>query len=233
MALTDSWTNKDALAFTTGTLSDIDACVSEVESKLKRGTLSASTTPTSTQVQNWLIRAKQELAELRNYTWRRQYVTLTCTAGTYIYACPADYGGACGDLRDMTNDSRIRITTPHQFDALFPDVSEANNGQILIATVRDRELWVAPAPDSADVLEWEILRTGDDDTTSDFSWLPEIERFRCCDFALAESFEALHDFEKAQYYRSKWDYGLGKSRIADGKKKWTTMGYQARSVFQA
>ena len=233
MALTDIWTNKDALAFIAGTLADISSCVDEVESKLKRGTLSATTTPTTTQVQNWLTRAKQELAEAKNYTWRRQYVTLTCTAGTYIYACPKDFGGSAGALRDMTNDGRISIISSYQFDALFPDVSQADNGRILVATVKNRELWVAPAPNGAHILEWEILRTGDDDTATDFSWLPEIERFRCCDFALAESFEALHDFEKAAYYRSKWDYGLGKSKIADGKKKWTTMGYRARSVFQA
>jgi len=233
MALTDSWTNKDALAFTAGTLTDISACVTEVESKLKRGTLSASTTPTSNQVRNWLVRAKQELAEARNYSWRRQFVTLTCTGGTSVYACPADFGGAAGPLRDLTNDRVVHITSPHQFDLLYPDLAEVSNGQVALATVRDRELWLAPAPDGADVFEWEIYRTGDDDTSTDFSWLPQIERFRCCDFALAESFEALHDFEKAAYYRSKWEYGLGKSKVADGKKKWTTMGYRARSVFQA
>jgi len=237
MALTDSWTNKDALAFTAGTLGDISACLTEVESKLKRGTLSVTTTPTSAQVQNWLTRAKQELAEAKLFTWRRRFVTLTCTAGTYVYALPADYGGKYGALRDLSNDRRIHITTPHQFDVFYPDLDEADNGQILIATVRDRELWVGPAPDGNDVLEFEIYRTGDDDSTPDgsldFSWLPEIERFRCCDFALAESFEALHDFEKSGYYRAKWEYGLGKSKVADGKKKWTTMGYRARSVFQA
>jgi hypothetical protein len=232
MALTDSWTNKDALAFTAGTLNTVTDCIIEVQGKLKRGTLSASSTPTSTQVQEWLIRAKEELAEVKLFTWRRQYVTLTCTAGTYIYALPADYGGQCGALRDVTHDRKIPIISTHQFDVLVPDPSAGTGGGSIIATVRDRELWLWPAP-GADVFELEIYRTGDDDIPYDMTWLPEIDRYRCCDFALAESFEALQDFEKAAYYRQKWAHGLGKSKMADGKKKWSTMGYRARSVFQA
>jgi hypothetical protein len=231
MALTDAWTNKDALAFTSGILTTIALCVAEVESKLKRGTLTETTTPTATQVQNWLIRAKEELVEVKLYTWRRKYVTLTATAGTYIYGLPTDYAGKCGELRDVTNDKTLNIISPYQFDKLFPNVSEMTGGSSIVACIKNNELWLAPPP-STDVFEFEIYRTGDAEG-GDFDYMPEIDRFRCCDFALAECFEALHDYDKVAYYRSKWERGLGKSKIADGKKKWTTMGYRARSVFQA
>ena len=61
-------------------------------------------------------------------------------------------------------------------------------------------------------------------------WLPEIERFYCTDFAVGESFELLHDFDKAMYYRTKWARELTQSKRADTKRKLTTMG-RARSLW--
>ena len=97
MTITDSSTSLDTayteqsiVAFTTGVLSDVDACVSEVEARLQRGTLGTSTVPTTTQVKNWLTRAKLELAEVRGFTWRRKYATATTVAGTYRYAMPQE-----------------------------------------------------------------------------------------------------------------------------------------------
>jgi len=232
-ALDTAWTEFGVVSFTCGTLPTVSTCITEVEGKLKRGTLSTTTTPTTTQVLAWLIRAKEELAEVRQFTWRRRYVTATLTAGTFRYSLPPDYGGGYAKLRDMTNDRVIKLLSAHQFDLLYPDISEEANGQIIVAVIKNLELWVAPPPDGADVLELEYERTGDDITATDFSWLPEIERFRCCDFATAESFNSLHDYDKAQFFYNRWEKGLGKAIRADGKRRWSQMGYRARSIFQA
>ena len=57
MGITDStttidtaWVEQSIVAFTSGVLTDEAACVTEVESKLQRGTLGASTKPTSTLI---------------------------------------------------------------------------------------------------------------------------------------------------------------------------------------
>lgn len=232
-ALDTAWTEFGAVGFTCSTLATVSVCITEVEGKLKRGTLSTTTTPSTNQVLTWLVRAKEELAEVRQFTWRRRYATATLTAGTFRYSLPPDYGGGYIGLRDMTNDRSINVTSPHQFNVLYPDVSEVSNGQILIATIKNLELWVSPPPDGADVLEIEYERTGDDVTATDFSWLPEIERFRCCDFATGEAFSSLHDYDKAQFFYARWEKGLGKAVRADGKRRWSQTGYRARSVFQA
>jgi hypothetical protein len=74
-------THADTVTFNAGNLSTISDCVSEVESKLKRGTLSTTTTPTLAQVQGWLSRKKQELAEVKNFQWKRKYAYADTTAG--------------------------------------------------------------------------------------------------------------------------------------------------------
>lgn len=232
-ALDLAWAEFGAVAFTAGSLTDQDACVSEVESKLKRGTLSATTTPSDAQVKQWLQRAKQELAEVRQFTWKRRYVTATLTSGTWRYALPPDFQGGRVSLRDLTNNRKIGITSGHQFDALFPDPSEETAGSgAIVGCIKGNELWLMPAP-GTDIVELEYERSGDDITATDFSWLPEIERFRCCDFATAEAFSSLHDYEKSQFFYARWERGLAKAVRSDGKKRYSSMGYRARSVFQA
>ena len=134
----------------------------------------------------------------------------------------------------MTNDRKIGVTSNHQFDVIYPDPSaiQTTGDGSTIATVKNNELWVMPPP-GADVVELSYLRSGDDITAQDFSWLPEIERFRCCDFATAEAFMSLDQFDKAQFYLGRWERGIQKAKLADGKKRWATSGYRARSVFQA
>jgi hypothetical protein len=44
--LSTTYTEQTVVAFTAGTLANVAACITEVEAKLKRGTLSASTNPT-------------------------------------------------------------------------------------------------------------------------------------------------------------------------------------------
>ena len=232
-ALDTAWAEFGAVGLTAGTLGDVSACIDHVGVKLNRGAITATTTPSDAQINEWLIRAKQELAETRRFTFKRRYVTTTLTAGTYRYALPPDYAGGEISLRDMTNDRKIGVTSNHQFDVLYPDPSAiAKSGGSTIATIKNNELWLMPPP-STDVVELSYLRSGDDITAADFSWLPEIERFRCCDFAIAESFMALDQFDKAQFYVGRWERGLQKAGKSDGRKRWASMGYRARSLFQA
>lgn len=230
-ALDTTWVEFGAVAYNAGSLADQDACVTEVESKLKRGTLSASTTPSTTDIKRWLQRAKQELAETRQFTWKRRYVTTTLTAGTWRYSLPQDFAGGRVNVRDLSNDKRIPFVSSHTFDVMYPDPAEEASGEMLVCTVKNLELWVMPPP-GTDSIELEYERSGDDVTATDFSWLPEIERFRCCDYATHEAFLSLLDKEMAGIYYSRWKQGLVKATRSDGKRRYSSMGYRARSIFQ-
>jgi hypothetical protein len=230
--LSTTYTERPTVTFTAGTLNTIANCVTEVEGKLKRGTLSASSTPTSTQVQNWLIRAKMELAEVKGFTWRRRYATVDTATGTFRYALPPDYDGGRVVLRDTTNDHEIHLVSPDYFDTTYPDPSADPSNQPEYGTIRGMELWLYPVPNAVLSLELEYDRSGDDNTQTDFSWLPQIERFRCCDFACAEAFESLHQYDVADRFMQKWSLGIGKAIRADGKRKWKAMAYQAMGVFE-
>lgn len=239
MSITDStttldtaWTEQSIAQFSAGVLSTIATCVSEVEAKLKRGTLSATTAPTLTQVHNWLKRAKLELMEFKDYTFARKYAYADAVAGTYRYALPGDFGGGQVRLRDMTNDRAIPIVFPERFDTYYPDPSEETSNEILMATIKNLELWVAPAPDSSDRLELEYARSGAETTADDFSFLPELERFRCCDFAVSHAFESLHMFDVADRFRQYWEMGLQKSKQADNHRKRSGRRKCAINVFQ-
>lgn len=232
-ALDLAYTEQTAVAFTAGTIATIADCVTEVESKIQRGTLSTTTTPASTDVQRWLVRAKQELAEVRGYSFRRRYAYATLTSGTYRYAMPPDYSGGSLRVKDTTNDRDIELIPRHVYDMKYPDPSAESTNQPLACTVKNMEIWFIPPPNSALTIELEYERSGADNTPTDFSWLPELERFRCCDFALAESYEALHLYDRMQHFRTKWGGGLMKSIRADGRRRWNKHNYQATSVFQA
>jgi len=232
-ALDTSWAEFGAVAYTAGTLADEDACVTEVESRLRRGTLSATTTPSTTEVKRWLQIAKQELAEIKNFTWKKRYVTATLAAGAYRYSLPPDFSGGAINIRDKTNNNSVRVVNTHVFDTLFPDPAEETSSEIVCACVRNLELWVMPPPNGNDVVELHYERTGDDVTATDFSWLPEIERNRCCLYAIYHSFASLKEWDATNFYKNEWKDGLGKAIRSDGKRKWSTTGYRVRSVFQA
>ncbi len=69
--LDTTWVEFGTVAFTAGTLATMSACIDEVASKLKRGAiLTATTTPTAQAVTNWLNRAKEELVEIKNFTFK-------------------------------------------------------------------------------------------------------------------------------------------------------------------
>jgi hypothetical protein len=232
MALTTTWTEQSVVAFTAGTLNTITDCITEVESKIKRGTLSASTTPSTTQVQRWLIRAKEELAEIKNFTWTRKYAYADTAAGTQRYALPADYHGGDVSLRDITANKVIPIWPYKSFDSEYPDAANETNDEPEVACIRGRELWLNCPAEKVRRYELEYNRTGDDSTATDFSWIPEIDRFRCCDFAVMEAFLSLHQFDAAQLYAQRWGFNMDKARKADGKQKWAGMDYKAPLWFR-
>jgi hypothetical protein len=230
--LDTAWTEQSTVAFTAGTLASITECTTEVGTKLKRGTISATTTPTETQVQQWLIRAKQELSEIKNFTWRRRFATASTVSTTFRYALPPDYNGGEVSLRDTGNTRTIIIWPRDWFETKYPDPSNESAGEPQVACIKGLELWLCPPPDGIYTLELEYDRSGDDNTASDMSWLPEIERFRCCDYAVSEAFESLHQWQESQLFRQKWHEGLMKARRADGKRKWKSMNYAASSVLE-
>ena len=224
--LTTTYTEQTIVAFTAGTLSTISDCVSEVEARLKRGTLSTSSTPTLAQVQNWLVAAKQELSQSKGFTWKRRYATASTVASQYRYALPPDYCGGRTSLRDTSNDRSITIWLDHYFDTKYPDPSAETTGEPQVATIKNMELWLVPPPDAVYTLEIEYDRSGDDNTATDISWLPQLERFHCCDFASWRAFLSLHRWEEAQMYERLWDKSVGKAIRADGKRRWKSMNYQ-------
>ncbi len=232
--LDTEWAEFSIVDYPASTLGTLSACIDEVGIKLRPGdvALTATTTPSSTQVASWILRAKEELAEIKNFTWRRRYVTATLTGGSYRFSLPPDFGGMTTKLlKDKTNDRSVRIIAQNTFDSMFPDVAAEVGLKIRLATIKGMELWVSP-PASGEVVELEYLRSGDD-ITADMSWLPQIERWRCVDFAIAEAFYALHQDGEGDRYMFRWEKGLGKAVRADGKRKWSQQGYQARSLFQA
>lgn len=238
MSITDASTNLDTVyteqttvAFTAGTLATISECVTEVEGKINRGTLGASSKPTSTQVQTWLIRAKEELAQVKNFSFLRRYASVSTVASQYRYSLPPDYAGGRTVLRDITNNRPIKIWQDHHYDLKYPDPSAETSGEPEAACIKGLELWLVPPPNGAYTLELDYDRQGADNTATDFTWIPEKERFLCCDFAIAESFELLQMFQQASYYKNKWSQGLGLSIKADSRKKWKSINYQAMSLF--
>ena len=231
MALTTTWTQQDTVAFTAGTLATISDCVSEVGATIHRGTLSASTSPTETQVQNWLIRAKQELSEMYGFTWRRAYKYADTVAGTWCYALPADYagGGSVNRLRNLTDDELVTFVDPATFDAEYPDPAGSSNGAVDYYTIKDRELWLSCPANGVVRLELEYNRSGDDTSATDISYLPEIMRFKIIDFAVYRSYLHLQMWDAANIFKAEWGMGVQQSKKGDGSKKWASMGYMCRN----
>ena len=227
-----SWTEQTIPAFTNGALSTLATCVSEVESKLQRGTLSTSTAPTLAQVQNWLRRMKLEIAEEFGFSFTRKYATVSLSADTYRYSLPPDFNGGQVTLRDTTNNREIPVWSKSWYDKKFPDPSEEDSSRVIIACIKNMELWLAPPPDSSDTLELEYPRSGAETTADDFTWLPLLMRYRCCDGAVAEAFDALHMWAEADRYYAKFGMGLKKARRADNRKRWQGKQIAGINVFQ-
>ncbi len=230
---TTTWTQKDAVAFTAGTLTTIASCVTYVEAKLQRGTLSTSTTPTLAQIQQELIRAKEELCDVYGFTWQRCYSSAATVSSQVIYALPKDFQGGRAALRDTTNDVMLEWISPYQYDLKYPDPSVESNSEPVAFTIKDRELWLIPPPAGVYTVELEYDRSGDDSTATAIDYIPELFRFRMCDKALAEGFKILHRFDVSQQYEASWSKTLQVAKRNDSKKKWGSSGFQALSWQQA
>ena len=230
--LDTSWAEFNTVGYTASALATLSACIDAVGVKLNRGAITSTSAPKDSEIADWITRGKQQLAQTKGYTWKRRLVTMTTTSGTFRYSLPVDFGGGYAKLRNQSNDTAIRIIDDHAFDMYYPDVSSVDNGEPLTATVKNQELWFYPAPGGAYVIELDYQRTGDDADYRDLSWIPAAERWSLVDYALAESYETLQQFEQAQYYWTKWSQDVKLSRRSDGKRKWSKYT-TARSIFQA
>ena len=72
-SLLTEWTEFSTVTFKAGTLASNTEMQAEVQNKLQRGTLSATSKPTLTQVQGWLIRGKEELLQVKSFSFSRRY----------------------------------------------------------------------------------------------------------------------------------------------------------------
>lgn len=240
MAITDAtgslaltWTEQDPVTFTAGTLASSTEMLAEVQAKVQRGTLSTTTTPSTTQVNQWLIRGKEMLCQRFGFTWARRYASATLTAASYRFALPPDYDGGPLRMRDTTNDEWMSPIDSLVFDSNFPDVSGRDSGEPgeNECTIKDRELWLSRPANASTTLELEYHRSADDNTAADMSFIPEPFRWKIVDYAVGEAFELLHQFEQAGYYRQKWEAEMGVARRADGRKRWAAGGYRAQPWF--
>jgi len=231
-ALDTTWTEFSTVPYAASTLGTLSAMIDEVGLKLNRGAISSSSSPSDSQIAQWLVRGKQEFAKTKSYTWRRRYVTTTTTSGVYRYSMPPDYDGGTPIIKDLSNDSSLKVISNSRFDDMYPDPSASTNGQPTVATIKNMELWISP-PDGAYEIEMEYMRSGDDATTTDFSWIPEQDRWAIVDFAVSEAFENIHDFEKATWHRQKYNSDVMTSRRADSKRKWSSSEKRVRNIFQA
>jgi len=215
-------------AFNAGTLSDIDDCTDHVQNNLNRGTLGATSKPTLSEVQGWLARAKQELMESYGYTWKRVFAYVDTITSTYRYNLPADFGEGGYVLRDLNQNLRLSAIDPVSFDSLFPDVAGDSSSYPTYYTIKDRELWLSQPASGAYRLELEYDRTGDDVSPNTVSYLPELMRFRICDYATYRAFISLEMWGAAQAYKGEWDSGTFQSKKRDTRKRWAALGYKAR-----
>jgi hypothetical protein len=173
-----------------------------------------------------------EIAEIFGFSSTRKYAYCTLVVDQYRYSLPPDFNGGQVTLRDTTNNRHVTVWPTHWYDIRFPDPSEETSNEVIVACIKNMELWLAPPPDSTDTLELEYARSGAETTASDFSWLPELMRFRCCDGAISEAFESLHMWQQADRYAAKFDVGLAKAKRADNRKRWQGRRMQALNVFQ-
>jgi hypothetical protein len=230
--LDTAWTEQPVVAFTAGTLGTMSTCIDYVSRRLQRGTLSATSTPTLSDVQTDIIRAKEELCETMGFTWQRRYAYADTVANQYRYALPPDYMGGQIRVRDTTSNYMLNQLDTLRYNLLYPDPSEEDGDEPSGFVIKDRELWLIPPPNGVYRIELEYDRSGTDNTATDISYVPEPLRFKLCDYAVYQSFLILNEYDKAQLFKGEWMGGLAKAKRADSHKKWAGMGYQAMSTFQ-
>lgn len=241
MSITDStttidtaWTENDIPipAFTAGALSTLSACVDEVGVKLQRGALSATSVPTDANVKTWLMRAKLKLMQVRDFSYARKYAYVSTVVDQYRYILPPDFQGGHVSIRDTTGGYKLRQWPEAWGDKLYPDPTAETSDEPAVFTIKNMELWLYPPSSDERVLQMEYSRSGAETTAGDMSWLPEYERFLCCDFAVAHSFESLHMWAESDRYSARWAEELGISIRADGRRRWKAGQMRCISVFE-
>jgi hypothetical protein len=232
--LETTWLEFGLISTPASTLVDVSTLIDAVAVKLNRdATLTATTTPSDQNVADWIGRGAQELCQVMQFDWRRRYMTTTLTANQFRYSLPNDYAGGKVTIRDMTDDGRrINTVNNDKFDSYFPDLASVSSGNILLATIKNREVWFYPPPGGAYEVEIEYQRSGEGGVTVGIeTWMPEPELWKIVDFATSEAFEALHDFEKAMYYKSKWASNVRNARKSEGKRRWSKTNHRARGLW--
>ena len=225
------WTDKTISKFSPSQLATCGDLVTEVESKLGRGDITEDSSPSLVSVKRWLTRAKEELASIKGFTFSYKFVSTVIEKGSYRALLPNDYNGGDLTLRNMVTHKLIKIMLMPMFNKRFPDIYKSHGSYPTHACVKNLELWIAPIPRYDTLLELEYDRSGSDEDPEDFSYIPEIERFRCADMAIAEAAESVDDWDKAKWYWAKWQQGLAISKLVDGKRKWKASGYSVNSLF--
>ena len=239
MSITDSttsldtaWVERRTVDFTCGTMPDLSALVTEVESKLNRGTLSSTSVPSLSDVQRWLVRGKAQLLQGKAYSFANRFAHATLSLGCYTLGLPPDFNGGKLTVADRTNDITLKAVSAHLFDLKYPDLNDESNGLVKFYSIQNMKMYFAPPAQSDIEIRLTYIRSGDDNTATDFSYIPEVERFRCCDYALFEANESLENFTAAEWYLKKWQMGVKSSNVADGRRKWKDTGYRMISIFE-
>ena len=225
MALETTWTEQSAVGFNQATLSTTQHSIDEVQGQINRGTIGASTTPTSGQVTNWLIKAKHRLMELFGFSWKRKFSYADTTASTYRYALPKDFAGGGIVLRDLTQNERLSQVNPISFGTRYPDPAGDGNAAPEFYCIKDRELWLHAPASGTYRLELEYTRSGSDTAGELWDYIPEGKLFDLTDYATYRALIVLKEYTAAQAYSVEWMTGIELGKKTDGHKKWAQTGY--------
>jgi hypothetical protein len=231
--LSTTWAEQTTVAYTAGTLGTMTDCITEVEGHIQRGTLSATTTPTIAQVQNWLIRGKQQIAKRFGFTWKRRYAYATFTSAGWRFSLPPDYAGGEVRLRDITNEGWMKYIDTLLFDSKFPAPSSesSRNPDDAYFTIKGNEIWMSHPVGGDATIEIEYERSGDDNTATDLAWIPEPLRWEVVDYATKRAFMMLQQWTAAQAYGGEFEAENRWSRKADGRKRWAGGGFRIHNWF--
>jgi hypothetical protein len=212
--------------FNHSTLSDTSALITEVQTHLKRGTISTTSFPTTAMVTNFLVRGKEKLIEMYGFTWRRKFVYAATTLGEYRYAMPVDYAGGGTVIRDLTQNIRLTMKNPVIFDTLYPDIDGDATAAPEFYTIKGMEMWLQAKANGSYTFELEYSRSGDDSTAETWDYIPEAMLFKIADYATYRSFVLLEQWDSAKAYKGEWEEDVAQGKRDDGKKKWASTGYQ-------
>ena len=222
------WTAQSAVSFNAGSIADTTEIATKVGNNLSR-TISATSTPTSTEVADWVVQGKQALCEEYGFTWKRKYVYADTVANYARYSLPADYSGGASILRDLTQDKRLILVDLVSFNTMYPDPEGQSNAAPSEYCIRDRELWLKAPADGVYRLELEYERSGDDSTSTDITYIPDIFRAKIVEYCTYKAFLRIQNFQAASMYKAEWEAAVQKSKKSDKKRVYEGMNYMAKN----